>query len=168
MSDEPAPARVHLAGAEVIDELRPLWLAMKAHHATVLPSEGPPRSDDESWAVRRGNYRQWITEDDAFFAVARTAAGTPVGYAFTTLLAAGPTWPIPARFGYVESLVVADGVRGAGLGRAILRAVWDQVEAVGGTEVRLGVVATNAPALAFYAAVGFVPLEITMRAQERP
>jgi ribosomal protein S18 acetylase RimI-like enzyme len=161
--------RIEICGAEIVDELRPLWTALKAHHASVLPSEGEPRSDDEGWAIRSGNYREWIKEDDAFFTVARTAAtGAPVAYAFTTLLSAGPTWPIPARIGYVESLVVAPTTRGGGLGRRMLQTVWDQLQTVGATEIRLGVIAANAPARAFYGALGFETFEVTMRIAERP
>ncbi len=168
-SQPDAAVRVEICGVEVVDELRPLWLALKHHHTAVLPSEGPPRTDAEGWQVRSGNYREWINEDDAFFTVARaTATGAPVGYAFTTLLSAGPTWPTPHRLGYVESLVVAPSTRRAGLGRRILQAVWDQVEAVGGTELRLGVIAANTSGRAFYEAVGFAAFEVTMRATQRP
>jgi GNAT superfamily N-acetyltransferase len=166
MSDEP---RITICGAEIVDELRPLWLALKHHHAAVLPSEGEPRSDEDGWAIRRGNYREWINEDGAFFTVARTPTdGVPVAYAFTTMLHAGPTWPTPARIGYVESLVVAPTARGTGLGRRMLQAVWDQAETVGATEIRLGVIAANASGRAFYEALGFEPFEVTMRVSERP
>jgi GNAT superfamily N-acetyltransferase len=161
-------ARIVICGAEVVDELRPLWTALKHHHTAVLPDEGRPRSDDESWAIRSANYREWIHEDDAFFTVARDPSGTPIAYAFTTLLAAGSTWPTPARLGYVESLVVAESARGSGLGRCMLQAIWDQVQTVGATEIRLGVFAQNAGGLAFYAAVGFEPFEVQMRATRRP
>jgi hypothetical protein len=40
-------------GPEVIDELRPLWLSMVSHHASVAPGLGPVFGADESWA-RRG------------------------------------------------------------------------------------------------------------------
>jgi ribosomal protein S18 acetylase RimI-like enzyme len=161
--------RVEICGVEVVDELRPLWLALKAHHTAILPSEGQPRSDDEGWAIRSGNYREWIKEDDAFFTIARTTAtGAPVGYAFTTLLSAGPTWPTPARVGYVESLVVAPTARGTGLGRRILQTVWDQLQTVGAEEIRLGVIAANASGRAFYESLGFEAFELTMRVGERP
>jgi ribosomal protein S18 acetylase RimI-like enzyme len=161
--------RIEICGAEVVDELRPLWVALKAHHTAVLPTEGDPRSDDEGWAIRSGNYREWIKEDDAFFTVARVVAtGAPVAYAFTTMLSAGPTWPTPSRLGYVESLVVAPSERGGGLGRRMLQAVWDQVQTVGGSEIRLGVIAANAPARAFYEAIGFEAFEVTMRVAQRP
>ncbi len=160
--------QVELAGAEALDELRPLWLAMVHHHGAVAPEEGPVRSDDDAWARRRALYADWIGEDDAFIALARDDRGHAVGYAFVTLNDPGPTWPGPQRFGYVESLAVEPDARGAGVGRELLRAVWDQVTAVGGTELRLGVIYANASARGFYETLGFTPLEITMRAQRRP
>ena len=160
---------IEIAGEEVLDELRPLWLALVRHHASVAPEEGPPRSDDEAWRRRRALYGEWIGEEDAFVAVARDGRdGRAVGYAFVTLNGAGATWGRPERFGYVESLALLPEARGDGTGRALLRAVWDEVERVGASEVRLGVLAANAPARGFYEALGFRPFELTVRATRRP
>jgi ribosomal protein S18 acetylase RimI-like enzyme len=160
--------RVEIVGEEVLDELRPLWLALKRHHGAMAPGEGPVRDDDDAWRHRRRLYGEWITEPGAFVALARDAGGRPVGYAFVTLNGPGATWPRPERFGYVESLVLLPEARGGGLGRELLRAVWDRVAELGGTEVRLGVIAANAPARQFYEALGFEPLELTVRTQRRP
>jgi ribosomal protein S18 acetylase RimI-like enzyme len=159
---------IEIAGAEVLDELRPIWLALVAHHGSVAPEEGALRTDDEAWARRRALYAEWIGEPDAFVAVARADDGRAVGYAFVTLNAGGSTWTAPERFGYVETLSLLPEARRNGVGTELLRAVWDHVHEVGGTEVRLGVVAANASARAFYERLGFAPFELTMRARERP
>jgi ribosomal protein S18 acetylase RimI-like enzyme len=160
--------RIEIAGAKVLDELRPLYLAMVHHHGEVAPEEGPLRSDDEAWKRRRALYKEWIKEPDAFVAVARDHDGRAVGYAFATLNGGGATWVNPERFGYVESLALLPEARGGGVGRELLRAVWDRVAELGGTDLRLGVIAANAPARGFYERLGFAPFELTVRTRERP
>lgn len=54
------------ASASDLDLLEPLWGALQAHHASVLPSLGertPPRSLAESWARRRERYERWLLDD---------------------------------------------------------------------------------------------------------
>jgi hypothetical protein len=45
------------AGPEVLGELRPLWLALRDHHADVMPHLGPPR-DPMTPGVRDRDERQ--------------------------------------------------------------------------------------------------------------
>jgi hypothetical protein len=52
-----------------LDLLEPLWGALQAHHAVVLPNLGdrtPPRSHAESWARRRERYERWLSDDETF------------------------------------------------------------------------------------------------------
>ena len=139
------PHRIDIAGEEVLDELRPLWLALKRHHGAMAPAEGPVRDDDEGWGHRRSLYGEWIHEPDAFVAV-RARRGRPAG---------GLCVRHPQRTG--RDLAAAGALRlhrepgaccprrgAAGSAASCLRAVWDRVAALGGTEVRLGVIAANA------------------------
>ncbi|HEY8581968.1 MAG TPA: GNAT family N-acetyltransferase [Capillimicrobium sp.] len=162
---------VELAGAEALDELRPLWLALRRHHGEVAPDSGRLRSEEESWASRRAAYARWLADGDAFVAIARDdddPAAPARGYAFVNLVPNGATWGEPARIGMVESLVVDPEARGGGHGLALMRAVWDEVAERGGDEVRLTVLAGNAPGVAFYERIGMTPFEHVMRARRRP
>lgn len=151
------------AGPDVIDELRPLWLAMVHHHATVAPHLGPVFDDEEAWRIRRADYDQWLLEPGAFALVARDAQGTALGYALVTVNPASATWREPATIGLVESLSVLPEARGRGIGEALLERVAQELAAIGVHEIRLSVVATNAAALRFYERVGFQPFVVTLR-----
>ena len=149
-------------GPEVIDELRPLWLAMVHHHAEVAPQLGPVFGDDESWEKRRKAYATYLAEPGAFVLVVREGARA-VGYAVVTVDSGSPTWRAPERFGFVGSLALLPEARGAGAGRALIERAQEEIERVGVTELRLDVVATNDPALHFYERLGFEPYLIGLR-----
>ena len=150
-------------GPEVIDELRPLWLAMVHHHAQVAPELGPVFSDEEAWATRRADYAEWLLEDDAFVLVARDGDGRAIGYALVTVNPASATWREPRRAGLVESLAILPDARGAGVGRALIEGVEAELAKLGVDDLRLTVMAANSPALAFYERLGFQPLSLTLR-----
>lgn len=150
-------------GPEVVDELRPLWLALVRHHAEVAPEMGPVYTDDETWKRRRADYTEWLAEPDAFALVARGGGGEAVGYALVTVNPASPTWPDPPRFGLIESLSLLPEARGGGAGRALVDGVEAELRRIGVDEVRLNVMSSNAPAIAFYERVGFTSYVVGMR-----
>jgi GNAT superfamily N-acetyltransferase len=155
--------RIETGGPELIGELEPLWLALVDHHAEVTPELGPVHPPEQSWALRRRDYEQWLAEEDAFVCVARDGDGRAVGYALVTVNAGSPTWQEPARFGYLETLSVLPGLRGQGVGQALLAAVDERLDALGVGDLQLSVMAANAPARAFYAHLGFEDLALTIR-----
>jgi len=55
---------------------------------------------------------------------------------------------------YLEDLFVDDAARGAGVGRALFRALASEVRAAGGARIDWGVLDWNDPAMAFYRAIG--------------
>jgi ribosomal protein S18 acetylase RimI-like enzyme len=56
----------------------------------------------------------------------------------------------------IQGLVVAEEARGAGIGRALLRAAQDEARRRGARRITLRVLGHNAPARALYASEGFV------------
>jgi ribosomal protein S18 acetylase RimI-like enzyme len=55
----------------------------------------------------------------------------------------------------IQGLVVDDGARGRGVGRALLRAAMDEARRQGASRITLRVLGHNAPARALYASEGF-------------
>jgi GNAT superfamily N-acetyltransferase len=145
-------------GAEVIDELEPLWLTLKNHHSACTPGE-PVHDDAASWRQRREEYLDWLAEEGSFVLVARHD-GRAVGYALVLVYAGSPTWIEPQRFAVVQDLAVAADVQGGGIGRELLDRVHDES---GCDVVELAVLLANEPALRFYERLGFQPRVQTLR-----
>ena len=155
--------RIERLQPQDVDELRPLWLALRDHHGSLTEDWGPVREDEDSWARRRRDYASWLTEPDAFCLVARRAAGEPpVGYALVTVNAGSPTWATVERFGYLETLSVLPAARGAGVGTALLDAVQAHLSALGVVRLELTMVARNEQARRFYERAGFDVRFVTM------
>src|SRR4051794_10023042 len=117
-------AQLRLGGAELIDDVEPLWLALHEHHQRVLPGFDYHPAQT-SWRIRRGEYLRWLADPDAFMIVAYDGS-RPVGYAVVEIIE-GPedTWVSGNRLGELQTLSVAGDWRGRGLGTVLL----DRVDA---------------------------------------
>ena len=100
--------RIVRAGLERVDDLRPLWQSLHAHHAEVAPqlaALGGVRTPAESWGRRRALYEDWLSEPDAFALIAE-ADSVPVGYALVHMRGPEETWSTPDRIAEIETLTV--------------------------------------------------------------
>jgi GNAT superfamily N-acetyltransferase len=66
------------------------------------------------------------------------------------------------RHAHISGFVVAEAHRGQGIGGRLMADVEARIRARGFTRMALGVVAWNAPTIAFYGREGFAPMLITM------
>lgn len=145
--------RIEQLNPAAIETVKPLWLALQAHHGSVTTDWEPLREPEDSWHRRRGDYIRWLQEPDAFCLVAYRDHEA-VGYALVTVNEGSPTWQAP-RFGYVETLSVAPDARGAGIGKGLLDAVEAHLATLDVFRIELTVVARNADARRFYAREGY-------------
>lgn len=149
---------VERRGSDALDEIEPLWHALKNHHGDCTPGV-PVRGDKQSWAMRRGDYEGWLAQPGAFLLLA-CEGDRPVGYALVRIQEAGPTWLEPARYAIVQDIAVASRARRGGVGRALL----DRVHSESGCDVvELVVLGANEAAKAFYERLGFEPFAETLR-----
>jgi GNAT superfamily N-acetyltransferase len=152
---------IAVVGAERVDELEPLWLALHRHHREVAAQ--PVVADDAaSWARRRAWYLEMLAGgEDAVLVAERD--GRPVGYAFLHLHH-GPddTWPVDGRWGEVVSLSVLPEERGGGVGTALLDAVDAELATRGVRDLQVSVMAGNADALRLYQRRGLLPAELVL------
>jgi GNAT superfamily N-acetyltransferase len=149
------------AGAERIDELEPLWLALHRHHRDVAAA--PVVADDAaSWERRRRWYLEMLAGGDDAVLIAEKD-GMPVGYAFLHVHE-GPddTWPVEGRWAEVVSLSVLPSARGAGVGTALLDAVDAELERRGVRDLQVSVMAGNADAIRLYERRGLRPAELVL------
>ena len=153
---------VSRADASRIDELEPLWQALREHHGSVTAHWGPLREAGESWRRRREAYAAILDEGGALFVATR--GGELVGHAVCEQEQGGsPTWAWPDTFLALVDLVVLPGARGTGAGTALLEAVEAEARQRGVDAVDLMVAAPNASARAFYERHGFRADLVTYR-----
>jgi GNAT superfamily N-acetyltransferase len=65
-----------------------------------------------------------------------------------------------ARSAWIEDVVVADGLRGKGIGAALLAALLDWARDRGATRAQLLADRANVPALEFYRRLGWQPTQL--------
>jgi GNAT superfamily N-acetyltransferase len=146
------------ASAKHLDLLEPLWGALQAHHATVLPTLGdrtPPRSHAESWARRRERYERWLSDEETFFLLAE-GPDSPVGYAFVTVGAGYAGWRT-GRLAELQTLSVLPQCRGEDIGGRLLEGVWSRLEERGVDEMAITTALANVDSHRFYERHGFQP-----------
>jgi ribosomal protein S18 acetylase RimI-like enzyme len=152
-------------GADDIDALAPLWMAMVEHHRGLVGEQWPVRAAEEAWVLRRQQYRGWLADGSGILVVARSDQSATVGYAFCCLIVSGPTFDLGGPHGEVESLVVADESRGAGVGTALLDGCRAELLRRGITYWSIGVIEANRDATALYERLGFRPWARTLLAR---
>ncbi len=154
------------AGAEALDRLRPLWLALHHHHQAVGGERlGPYVDDDTSWTARRALYAEFLAGGG--FAMLAERDGGLVGYAMVAVKTStetefDDTWVSGDRVAEIETLVVLPEARGAGVGSALLDAVDAELESAGVHDVLIGAFATNTEAIRLYERRGFRPASLYM------
>lgn len=155
---------IRRAGAEALDRLEPLWLALHAHHQRVGGERlGPYVDDATSWRERRALYEGFLARDGFAFLAERD--GALIGYAMVAVNAASDTqlpdtWPVGERVAEIETLIVDPAARGDGVGSALLDAVDEELARLGIRDVVIAAIATNAGAIRLYERRGFVPASL--------
>ncbi len=163
--------RIVKVGGDRVDDFEPLARSLHAYHLTVDPAIAgiPPRDGDGWWAIRRERYAQWLAEPDAFGLLAENPSdGRPMGYAVVSMHGADDSHRTGARYAELQSLAVIDGVRGSGIGSALLQAVYGELRALRIEELAIGVLATNHDAMRFYEREGFKPWVVTILGKVPP
>lgn len=163
--DGPEPGRpaatVEVAGAGALDEVQPLWAALREHHRDAAEGAWPTRDADASWRVRREQYRAWLAEPGpghAWLLLARPPGGGPaVGYALVRVTSGMASWDVGERLGELETLSVLPTARSAGVGALLLERARGLLRDAGVTHWLVGVLDANTGALRFYGREGFRP-----------
>ena len=149
-----APAIERLDPAR-LDELEPLWDALMARHAEVW-SLLPMREPHHSWTLRRGQYEGWLADEGSFVLVARRD-DVPIGYLMVDVGEGDETYVTGDRVARLETLVVAEGERDAGVGGLLFDAAMTELERLGVDDLFVGCMDGNEAARRFYERRGFTP-----------
>jgi hypothetical protein len=116
------PWRLQIGGADDLDLLEPLWVAVHHRHREAMPELAPYVSDAETWRARRSLYEQLIDKPDTLLLIA-FVGDNAVGYGLTHVLPVADswiedTWVTGERVGEIESLSVLPEYRGSGLAQS--------------------------------------------------
>ena len=148
--------------ASRIDDLEPLWLALREHHGSVTEHWGPLRTPAESWRRRREHHVAILNEGGALFLAEHD--GDLVGYAICEREEGGsPTWEWPPDLLAIVDFVVLPEHRGKGVGDRLMQAVEEEARERGVAALDLNVAAPNEVARRFYERHGFRTDLVTMR-----
>ena len=159
--------RIEAIAADELDRLRPLWLALHAHHQQVAPQLAPYVDDERSWSVRRDLYEEVVTERG--FAIVASEDGEDLGYlvgAFEPAL-----WP--AMFAgapdvaELETILLRPEWRGRGVGSRLFDEFEERIAAAGYTDAVIGVLPGNDVAEALYRSRGFDPTVVLLSRFQR-
>jgi ribosomal protein S18 acetylase RimI-like enzyme len=135
-----------------VDRLEDLWCRLTAHHGVVAPhlaEIGALRAPAESWRLRRAQYAGWAGEPATRILVARDGERI-LGYAVVRVVHAPGSWQWGDDVGVLETLVVDDGARGTGVGRALLSAARAHLTSLSITVMKITVIDGNDGASRFY------------------
>ena len=149
-----------------LDELEPLWEALMSRHADVWGLL-PMREPHHSWTLRREQYGGWLTDEGSFVLVARRDDG-PIGYLVVDVSEGDETYVTGERVARLETLVVAEGERGVGVGGLLFDAAISELGRLGVDDLFVGYMDGNEGARRFYERRGFMPFVHHLYAKRAP
>lgn len=148
--------------ASRVDELEPLWLALREHHGSITAHWGSLRAAEQSRAQRRQTYLDILGDGGSLHLA--VDGGRVVGHAICEQEEGrSPTWEWPRSFLAVVDFVVLPEARGSGAGRLLLEAVEADAAERGVDALDLMVAAPNERARRFYEGHGFRADLVTYR-----
>ncbi|MHB8611965.1 MAG: GNAT family N-acetyltransferase [Candidatus Dormibacteraceae bacterium] len=159
--DQTQELTLALAGADKVDALRELWLALHRHHRATSNLR-PLVDDGDSWLRRRRLYIEKLEAGAAFLVIAGRGQMN-LGYAMV-LIEAGPddTWPLADAYAELYSLSVAPRSRRKGIGTQLLDFVDQELKRRGIADLRVAVMVGNGEAQDLYEHRGFVRAEVVL------
>ncbi len=158
-----------IRGADCIDLLEPLWLALFDHHHSIGAASLPEIDRSQSWPRRRRIYEDLFQSPDTF-AVIVEAGGSPVGYALCHMQNyPDDTWQTTDQIGIIETLSLLPEARGRGAGTELMDVAEAELQRRGADTVITAVMEGNDQARDFYLRRGMTPtVTYLMRLGPRP
>ena len=142
--------------ASRLGEVGPLFKSMHEHHRGLGPQALQFRSGEEAWERRRPHYEGLLGSGRGHLLLAEED-GRVLGYAMVSVIGGQVTLATGERMAELETLSVAEGERGQGVGRALMDAAYAVMRELGVNEVMLYVIEGNESAVRFYENLGMRP-----------
>ncbi len=152
---------------EDVERLRPLWLALHAHHQKAAPKLGPYVTDDQSWLGRKRQYQDVMAGE--FFGFIAREGSFDVGYLLCAKrpMAWNATFAIPPMLWELVTIFATPESRGKGLGTTMLNAMDNQIANSDVQTKLIGVIPDNLKAVALYRSRGYMPTWLTLTRFQR-
>jgi ribosomal protein S18 acetylase RimI-like enzyme len=153
---EGAPATdvaIEFIGVDDLALIEPLWADLVEHHRS-FKGFPPLREPADSWPRMVALYRELLEEPDAFLMVARRGDDV-VGYAAVRTQGPEQVWKTGERLAELETLSIAEGERGSGVGTLMMDEVERECARRGIDDLFIGVEIFNQGAFRFYERLGY-------------
>jgi ribosomal protein S18 acetylase RimI-like enzyme len=152
---------LRIGGAEDLDLVEPLWVAVHHRHRESMPELEPYVSDTETWQARRKLYEELLAKPDTLLLLA-VVGDKLIGYGLAHAFDIADTWiedtwRTGELIGEIESLSVLPEYRGSGLGSALLERLESHLHERGVDDLILGALAGNTDAIRLYERHGYQP-----------
>lgn len=140
MSQQDDEVRIRLLQAGDFEAWLPLWRGYQLFYKVDIPEE-----------TTRTVFARLLEADEPTFGALALAAGRAVGMA--NVIRHRSNWTV-GDYAYLQDLFVSDTARGKGIGRALIRFVYDTAEAQGCSRVHWLTHETNTDAMRLYDRIG--------------
>ena len=152
---------IERGSAADIPRLEPLWVAVHHQHAASMPELAPYVSDEDTWRERRALYEELFGKPDTILLLA-SVDGELIGYALVHVTPASGTWVADTwvtgdRIAELESISVLPEHRGKGIGSRLMEECHGEIDALGVTDVIIGLLPGNEGARRLYERHGYRP-----------
>lgn len=160
--------KIRPAAADDYESLERLWAEQSAHHVALHPTHVRRPADylsPEAYAdATRGPDHEIALIDGR-----DEGAESILGAAMLATRIMDGKYTVPRKVAHVHEIIVGEGARRRGLGRALMGYIDEWAGERSLVAVELNVWANNEDAMAFYATLGFTPLRYEMhkRVDER-
>ncbi len=154
--------RIEKAHIRDLKRVKPFWKGMVRQIREVTGDDWPVRDPDESWQRRHQEYLTWLNDGAGVVFLAVADDGEAVGYAAVRFTVSGSAFDTGERFGSLETLTVAEGHRGKGVGQSLLTACRDELRKREIGYWSLDTLATNNRAKQLYQRAGFSEFVLRM------
>ncbi|MFO0990367.1 MAG: GNAT family N-acetyltransferase [Hyphomicrobiales bacterium] len=160
--------KLETLGAKDVDRLRPLWLALHAHHQTVAPRLAPYVTDEVSWRERRRLYAGALA--DGGFGFIMSEENSDIGYLVCARqpMRWNATFAVAPMLWELVTVFIRPEWRGKGIGSQMLDAMDRQVADSDLHTKLIGAIPDNRSAVDLYKSRGFAPAWLTLMLFQRP
>lgn len=154
---DPRAVTFAVRGADCLDDLEPLWLALFDHHHSVGDAGLPIIDRSLTWPRRRRIYLELFQSPDTFAVLAERDA-TPVGYVMCHLQDhPDDSWNTSDIVGVIETLSLLPRERGKGTGTELMDVAEAELQRRGASTVMTAVMEGNDRVKDFYQRRGMTP-----------